>query len=183
MCGIVGCVGHEGAVDFAIKGLGDLEYRGYDSMGIAFPTPELPRRLEVYKSLGGVSGLNAELQPSDHSASTAIGHTRWATHGGVTIPNTHPHLNETATIGVVHNGVIENHGELRKDLRYNGYKFVSQTDTEVVPHLIDYYLKEGQEPDEAFRSAISRLRGAYAILACLAQEPNAVYAAKLGSPL
>jgi glucosamine--fructose-6-phosphate aminotransferase (isomerizing) len=190
MCGIVGCVGHENAVDFATKGLGFLEYRGYDSMGIAFPDPGTPQQtelwtpqLKVVKSLGGVSGINEHLAPIDRLATTAIGHTRWATHGEPSIPNTHPHTNEDGTIAVVHNGVIENHAELREDLEANGYNFSSQTDTEVIPHLFDYYLADGQEPEEAFRSTIKRLIGAYAVVACRAEQPNTVYAAKLGSPL
>jgi glucosamine--fructose-6-phosphate aminotransferase (isomerizing) len=184
MCGIVGCVGHHEAPEFTLSGLGALEYRGYDSMGIAFPDPETDgKTLRVLKTLAGVSGIRVELNPLDAQATTAIGHTRWATHGQPSIPNTHPHLNEAGSIAVVHNGVIENHDKLRKELLDNGYSFVSQTDTEVVPHLIDYYIREGLEPEEAFRSAIGRLSGAYAILATMLDEPNTIYAAKLGSPL
>lgn len=185
MCGVVGCVGHENAVNFAIQGLSELEYRGYDSMGIAFPSTDLsqPRKLEVYKSLSGVAGLDSELKSDDHQATTAIGHTRWATHGQPSIPNAHPQTNKLRTVALVHNGVIENHDVLRKELEYNGYTFSSDTDTEVIPHLIDLYLEEGQEPDEAFTTTVGRLSGAYAVLACIAREPNTIYAAKLGSPL
>jgi glucosamine--fructose-6-phosphate aminotransferase (isomerizing) len=191
MCGIVGCVGHENAVGFALDGLEALENRGYDSMGIAFPdlldSEQDPSiwipRLRVVKSLAGISGIKEALNPADDIATSAIGHTRWATHGKPTKDNAHPHTNEDGTIGVVHNGLIENYMQLRHELQANGYKFTSQTDTEVVPHLIDYYLRCGQEPEEAFRSAIKRLSGAYAILACQAAEPNTVYAARLGSPL
>jgi len=192
MCGIVGCVGHENAVDFAINGLEALEYRGYDSMGIAFPGPQSGHEpgvqvaeLRVYKTLSGVAGLKAELKSDDHLATTAIGHTRWATHGGPSVTNAHPHTNEDGTIAVVHNGIIENHKDLQKTLESEGYEFASQTDTEVIPHLIDYYLRQGQEPDEAFRSAVGQLSeyGAYAILAYLSQQPDTVYAVKLGSPL
>lgn len=185
MCGIVGCVGHKDAVDFAVNGLGELEYRGYDSMGIAFPTAinQSKKSLTVNKTMGGVAGLKGKLVPTDHKATTAIGHTRWATHGKPATVNAHPHTNSDGTIAVVHNGVIENHDELRQELKAKGYKFVSQTDTEVIPHLFDYYLGQGLVPDQAFTKTIGRLDGAYAILACRAQEPNTVYAAKLGSPL
>lgn len=184
MCGIVACVGHENAVNFAVNGLGELEYRGYDSMGIAFPTVNKSRKsLTVNKTMGGVNGLKDKLKPTDHNATTAIGHTRWATHGKPATVNAHPHTNADGTIAIVHNGVIENHDELRRELQANGYKFISQTDTEVIPHLFDYYLSQGFEPDQAFTKTIGRLEGAYAVLACRAQEPNTVYAAKLGSPL
>lgn len=182
MCGIVGCVGHHEAVDFATKGLGFLEYRGYDSMGVAFPDPESDK-LKVVKTLGGVKGVESQLESVDYTATTAIGHTRWATHGEPSYANTHPHVNQDVTIAVVHNGVIENHSELRDELKSEGYVFSSETDTEVIPHLFDYYLRGGQEPDEAFRNTINRLVGAYAVVACRAEEPNKIYAAKLGSPL
>ena len=121
MCGIAGCVGHENAVEFTINGLEALEYRGYDSMGIAFPRPQSElvsdaptSKLQVYKTLSGVAGLRAELIPDDHLATMAIGHTRWATHGGPSVTNAHPHTNEDGTVAVVHNGIIENHKELKK---------------------------------------------------------------------
>jgi glucosamine--fructose-6-phosphate aminotransferase (isomerizing) len=191
MCGIVGCVGHENAVGFALDGLGELENRGYDSMGIAFPTSLMPEqgsdvwtpKLKVIKSLAGVSGIEEVLTTADNTATTAIGHTRWATHGKPSKINAHPHTNQDSTIAVAHNGVIENYMDLRRDLEANGYTFSSETDTEVIPHLIDYYLENGQEPEEAFRSAIKRLTGAYAILTCQSVQPNTVYTAKLGSPL
>lgn len=182
MCGIVGCVGHENAVNFAVSGLESIDYRGYDSAGIAFPDPESPR-LKVYKSLGRVTGLVGDIEPVDHVASTAIGHTRWATHGGVTIPNSHPHTNEDSTIAVVHNGIITNHESLRRELMVNGYSFNSETDTEVIPHLFDKYLKEGLEPEEAFAQTMSDLQGEYAVLAVRAEEPDKILAAKLGGPL
>jgi glucosamine--fructose-6-phosphate aminotransferase (isomerizing) len=191
MCGIVGCVGHENAVKFATEGLGFLEYRGYDSMGVAFPEPldpeyetdNLPPKLKVVKSLSGVSGINKSLIATDHEATTAIGHTRWATHGQPSLHNAHPHTSESGNVAVAHNGVIENHTQLRQELQANGFNFVSQTDTEVIPHLFDYYLKSGQEPEEAFRSTVKRLVGAYAVVACISHNPDTLYTAKLGSPL
>jgi glucosamine--fructose-6-phosphate aminotransferase (isomerizing) len=191
MCGIVGCVGHENAIGFTLDGLVTLENRGYDSMGIAFPEPLEPEqppgiwtpRLKVIKSLAGVSGIEQALLPQDHTTTTAVGHTRWATHGTVSKDNAHPHTNTDRTTAVVHNGLIENYAELKRELEDDGYVFSSQTDTEVIPHLIDYYTRDGQEPEEAFRSAVRRLTGAYAILACQAQHPDTLYAARLGSPL
>jgi glutamine---fructose-6-phosphate transaminase (isomerizing) len=182
MCGIAGCVGHENAVGFVAEGLTALEYRGYDSAGIAFPESNSPG-LGVIKELGSVSRLVAQIPPEASAATTAIGHTRWATHGKPTVENAHPHINNDGTIAVVHNGTIENHEPLRQELRSLGYTFKSETDTEVIPHLFDHYLKEGQEPDEAFTNAVRRLVGAYAILAHFSEDPHTIYAARRGSPL
>lgn len=182
MCGIVGCVGHENAVNFVVDGLEALEYRGYDSMGVAIVGEETPD-LKIYKSLGGVTALGAHIELSDHAAKTAIGHTRWATHGKPSVANAHPHINGDGTIAVVHNGVIENHAWLRSELQDNGYVFRSETDSEVIPHLLDMYLREGKEPEDAFETTMSRLTGAYAVLAVLGIQPDTMYAAKLGSPL
>ncbi len=182
MCGIVGCVGHEHAPKFVASGLEALEYRGYDSMGIAVVNADT-QELDVFKSLGGVSALNAGLESIDYPVTTAIGHTRWATHGKPSTANAHPHINGDGTIAIVHNGVIENHAWLRRELEDNGYEFRSQTDTEVIPHLLDMYVREGKEPEEAFALTIGRLTGAYAVLAVLKDQPDTLYAAKLGSPL
>ncbi len=181
MCGIVGCVGHEKAVSYVTSGLEALEYRGYDSAGLAYPAIDLSR-LEVIKTLGGVSDL-LRLTPVDVEATTAIGHTRWATHGAVTLPNAHPQVNADGNIAVVHNGTIENHDLLKQELKSLGYNFVSETDTEVIPHLLDHYLREDQEPDEAFTTTIKRLIGAYAVLAHFSDYPDTLYAARLSSPL
>ena len=182
MCGIAGCVGHHDAVGFVTGGLEALEYRGYDSVGLAYFAIDSPR-LEVVKSLGGVSALVASLTPEAAKATTALGHTRWATHGAVTIANAHPQVNTDETIAVVHNGTIENHDLLRRELKSLGYDFLSETDTEVIPHLLDHYLRGGQEPDEAFTNTIKRLEGAYAILGHFAVQPDTIYAARLSSPL
>lgn len=179
MCGIAGCVGHHNAVGFVAEGLTTLEYRGYDSAGVAYPALEAPK-LEIVKAAGSVSKLIAQIPPEAEAATTAIGHTRWATHGEPTIENAHP---QGRKIAVVHNGTIENHSDLKKELRSLGYAFDSETDTEVIPHLFDYYLREGQEPDKAFTNTIRRLVGAYAILALRDEEPDTIYAARKGSPL
>ena len=180
MCGIVGCVGHNNAVGFVADGLETLEYRGYDSCGLAYPGED---NLEVKRALGVVDNLRSRIPDDASRAQTAIGHTRWATHGGVAIDNTHPHTDAEKQIAIVHNGVIENHGILRQELIDGGYNFRSKTDTEVIPHLLDYYLKEKGSPELAFKSALGRLVGAYAVLACFEEEPDSIYAARVGSPL
>jgi glucosamine--fructose-6-phosphate aminotransferase (isomerizing) len=163
-----------------------LEYRGYDSAGVAFEPLQGDNsgRIEVVKTLGGVAALQQRLDTLvDTEATTAIGHNRWATHGVPSEVNAHPHTNSDNTIAVVHNGVIENHGYLREELEDNGYTFRSQTDTEVIPHLIDLCLRDGLDPDEAFQTAVGRLQGAYAILAVMGQQPGVMYAARKASPL
>lgn len=180
MCGIAGCVGHENAINFVAGGLGLMEERGYDSAGLAYPSPENPR-LTIVRELGAVANLVAALPPEAESATAAIGHTRWATHGEVSVRNAHPQSNSERTIAVVHNGVIENHGELQKELESLGYIFESETDTEVIPHLLERYRHEGSEPDEAFNKTIRRLEGAFAILGYFGEEPDTIYAARKGS--
>ncbi len=182
MCGIAGCVGHEQAPEFVVGALEALEYRGYDSAGIAFETE---CGIDIVRAIGRPENVRRQLAEVPHqgSSDTAIGHTRWATHGKVTLQNTHPHTNTAGTIASVCNGNIENYAALKSELIDNGYEFSSQTDTEVVPHLFDYYLREGAEPDEAFINTMRRLAGAYAIVALCAELPGTVYAAKVGSPL
>lgn len=180
MCGIAGCVGHERAVDFVTGGLNLMEERGYDSAGLAYAGVETPR-LEVIREVGAVANLLAKIPQEAYSATTAIGHTRWATHGQVSTRNAHPQSNADGTIAVVHNGVIENHRDLRGELEALGYVFKSETDTEVVPHLLDHYLKKDVEPDEAFNRTIRRLEGAFAILGYFGIEPDTIYAARRGA--
>jgi glucosamine--fructose-6-phosphate aminotransferase (isomerizing) len=149
MCGIVGYIGQKSSVDVVLAGLQALEYRGYDSAGIALINgkDEL-----LIKQVGRVEGLRKAIEESEAtSAPLAIGHTRWATHGSPTLQNAHPHTNTDKTIFVVHNGIIENYAELRQELQKQGYEFVSETDTEVIPHLIDYYYKKSQDFDLAFK--------------------------------
>ncbi|MFA5004408.1 MAG: glutamine--fructose-6-phosphate transaminase (isomerizing) [Candidatus Saccharimonadales bacterium] len=180
MCGIVGYIGKEQkAVSAVLDGLTSLEYRGYDSAGIAYMDQG---KIVVDKQVGRVQALRGSLGSGKKSAS-AIGHTRWATHGMPTITNAHPHFNTDRTIMVAHNGIIENYADLREHLEGLGYKFVSQTDTEVIPHLIDFYLRSEKSFQKAFEQALHQLRGAYAILVMTAREPDALYAARLSSPL
>ncbi|HZL08125.1 MAG TPA: glutamine--fructose-6-phosphate transaminase (isomerizing) [Candidatus Dormibacteraeota bacterium] len=180
MCGIVGYIGKKSGVDVVLTGLEALEYRGYDSAGIAIVDDG---RTEVVKQVGRVSGLIDAVKGQHLNAKLVIGHTRWATHGAPTIINAHPQVNNAGTISVVHNGIIENFAELRDRLAAEGYSFSSQTDTEVVPNLIDYYAKQLPSFEAAFEAALNDVRGAYAIAAVTTDEPNTLYAARLSSPL
>jgi len=181
MCGIVGYIGSKPkATNVVLDGLSALEYRGYDSAGIAYVTKD--NALAVDKQVGRVQALRDSLGDSKKSLA-AIGHTRWATHGGVTTANAHPHTNASKTIAVVHNGIIENYAELKAHLQKQGYKFSSQTDTEVIPQLIDFYRRTSKNFEEAFEQALNQLRGAYALAVMTSEEPGVLYAARLSSPL
>lgn len=180
MCGIVGYIGDKPGKDVVLKGLEALEYRGYDSAGIALIDDG---RAQVFKEVGRVSGLIKDMEGKDSRARLAMGHTRWATHGGVTEQNAHPQANNGGDILVVHNGIIENFAEIREKLKDEGYRFDSQTDTEVIPNLIDYYSKQLPSFEEAFKTALGDVRGAYSIVAITTREPDTLYAARLSSPL
>lgn len=182
MCGIVGYVGDkQNGIDVVLDGLETLEYRGYDSAGIAFL--DTKGKPQVIKKVGPVKNLRKKELP-EANINLAIGHTRWATHGLPNTKNAHPHFNTDKTIFVVHNGIIENATELRAMLTSNGYSFVSQTDTEVVPHLIDFYIKEKHHTfAKAFELALRDLRGAFAIAAITTHEPHTLFAARVSSPL
>lgn len=181
MCGIVGYVGKSKAVDFVVGGLEALEYRGYDSAGVS---TIIDRQAVVTKQVGRVEALKSELESlSVDNTHIAIGHTRWATHGIPSLTNAHPHFNSTKTIFAVHNGIIENYQELREELKKEGYEFVSETDTEVIPHLIDFHLRSEKSFQKAFEKTIEELDGAYAIAVLYAEEPECLYVARLSSPL
>jgi glutamine---fructose-6-phosphate transaminase (isomerizing) len=184
MCGIVGYIGtSKNGTDVVLDGLAALEYRGYDSAGVAFF--EKDKSIFVDKKVGRVQILRDSLEQANKTekSNAAIGQTRWATHGSPSQINAHPHYNTDKTIAVVHNGIIENHQELREHLKNQGYVFLSETDTEVIPHLIDYYTRESKTFQQAIEKALSKLRGAYAILVMAAKEPDTLYAARLSSPL
>ncbi|RZH67031.1 glutamine--fructose-6-phosphate transaminase (isomerizing) [Natrinema altunense] len=182
MCGIVGYVGATGgndAIDVVLDGLSALEYRGYDSAGVAIPTPEMT----VSKAAGELSALEETVSRDELAGeSVGIGHTRWSTHGAPSDDNAHPHCDEAGRVAVVHNGIIENYQRLRDDLVEAGVAFRSETDTEVVPHLIGHYLDRGADPEEAFRLAVDHLEGSYAI-AAVVEGSETVYAARQDSPL
>ena len=181
MCGIVGYVGKRDSVPLLIDGLKRLEYRGYDSAGIAVMDHG---RMQIQKSVGRLSALETRLVTSPVSGQPGIGHTRWATHGEPSEVNAHPHTDSTGRIAVVHNGIIENYQELRTQLETKGHVFKSQTDTEVIPHLIEAELKahKGSTAD-AIRGALKKARGAYALGIVSLDEPDTVFAARHGSPL
>jgi glucosamine--fructose-6-phosphate aminotransferase (isomerizing) len=182
MCGIVGYIGKRQANEIVLDGLKALEYRGYDSAGVALLDKN--KHGQVIKQVGRVEGLEKALHEAGAPAGTiAIGHTRWATHGAPSILNAHPHSNQDGTIFVVHNGIIENYVELREGLQKQGYEFVSETDTEVIPHLIDFYFRELEDFEKAFEKALGDLRGAYAIVALTTYEPEKLFVARLSSPL
>jgi glucosamine--fructose-6-phosphate aminotransferase (isomerizing) len=181
MCGIVGYVGKLDAVPLLIDGLKRLEYRGYDSAGIAVHTPG---RLVIRKSVGRLSALEQRLAEQPVQGHPGIGHTRWATHGAPTEINAHPHTDDSGRIAVVHNGIIENYQELRTALEAKGHHFKSQTDTEVIPHLIAQEVKDGAPSlEEALRRALRKARGAYALGILSLDHPDTVFAARQGSPL
>lgn len=181
MCGIVGCISSKPSANIVLAGLQALEYRGYDSAGIALIDKDKGTLLKQVGRVEGLQNLVADSAAAD--ATLAIGHTRWATHGSPTLLNAHPHTNSDETIYVVHNGIIENHAELRTELQKQGYTFTSETDTEVIPHLIDYYYKKSSSFELAFKEALGDLQGAYAIAAITTHAPGTLFAARLSSPL
>lgn len=180
MCGIVAYIGKRQAHDVIIKGLKRLEYRGYDSAGIAL----LNGGLNVYKKKGKVSELEQYLNGKNLNSHIGIGHTRWATHGEPNDVNAHPHYSSTGKLAIIHNGIIENYNSLKKELLSKGHKFLSETDTEVFIHFIeDIKENENCSLDEAVRLALTKVVGAYAIVIMSLEEPNLLVAARKGSPL
>ena len=181
MCGIVGYVGDRSAQDVVIDGLRRLEYRGYDSAGIALIADG---KLAVDKRAGKLANLEKAIAGTPLPASTTgIGHTRWATHGGPTDGNAHPHVGRTGRVAVVHNGIIENFAELRASLETDGHEFTSQTDTEVAAHLLEREVVGGADLTIAMQKVCSILEGAFTFVAIDAQDPSRVVAARRNSPL
>lgn len=178
MCGIIGVIGNQLAAPLVLDALRRLEYRGYDSAGIA---TLVDGRIERRRAQGKLAALAELLQTTPITGQIGIGHTRWATHGLPTEANAHPHA--TDKVAVVHNGIIENFQTLRAELEAAGHVFTSQTDTEVVPQLITFYLNQGKTPREALSACLKRLEGAFALGVIFADSPDAMYAARLGSPL
>ncbi len=180
MCGIVGAIAERNVVPILMEGLRRLEYRGYDSAGIAVRNHEA--RLQRIRSVGKVAGLQHLLDQGTVEGPLGIAHTRWATHGMPAERNAHPHMSGEQ-VAIVHNGIIENHAELRTDLQAQGFEFSSDTDTEVIAHLLAGLLNQGQDICEATRSAISRLVGAYALAVLDPTDPERIVVARAGSPL
>lgn len=191
MCGITGYIGGRPAVSTALANLKRLEYRGYDSAGIAFPNCT---KMQIVRATGKIANLERALAGRDVSAQAAIAHTRWATHGRPSEANAHPHCDCSGRIAVVHNGIIENYAELRRELIAEGHTFLSETDTEVVAHLIEREMAALESETgmdtlspaqfaQAARAAVRRLRGAYAIAVLAQQTPDFVFVARKDSPL
>jgi glucosamine--fructose-6-phosphate aminotransferase (isomerizing) len=182
MCGIVAYVGDQQAAPILIKGLKRLEYRGYDSAGIALLDSKM--NIKAYKKAGKVAELEQLLKDSDITGNIGIGHTRWATHGEPNDINAHPHFGHNRTLALVHNGIIENYSALKVQLTAQGHVFSSETDTEVLTHLIEsIYETEDVNFEEAVRLALNQVVGAYAIVVISKEDPETIVAARKGSPL
>ena len=180
MCGIVGAIASRDITSILIEGLHRLEYRGYDSTGVA--VVDASGAVQLRRAVGKVTRLEERLAAAPVAGAIGIAHSRWATHGGVTEANAHPHLSG-GRIAVIHNGIIENHAELRAELQAKGYVFTSETDTEVIAHLIHDFVAHGLDLTAAVRAAVQRLRGAYAILVFDGEKPDRILVARIASPL
>lgn len=179
MCGIIGRAGDGDALASLLTGLKNLEYRGYDSAGVAVRNRD---GIDVCKREGETDVLDAAVAERNLTGDSGIGHTRWSTHGAPSDANAHPHTDEDGRVAVVHNGIIRNYESLRRELREDGHRFTSETDSEVVPHLVARELDAGATPEAAFRTAVDRLEGSYA-LAMVVEDDDAIYATRHGSPL
>ena len=178
MCGIVGYIGDKSAIDIVLEGLKRLEYRGYDSAGAAVIGPE---GLQIRRAAGRIKVLEGILRERPIDGRIGLGHTRWATHGRPTDENAHPHTDGSGDLVVVHNGIIENYLPIKERLQAEGHVFKSETDTEVIAHLIERHLKDTPRLDEAIRRALRELRGSYAIVVLHRRMPDRLVAAKLGA--
>jgi len=180
MCGIIGYVGDKQAAPIILSGLTRLEYRGYDSAGVAIVDNE--KKTDVRKDIGRVEALNKNHNILQMTGNVGFGHTRWATHGGVTQTNAHPHLSNNKKITVIHNGIVENYQELKRMLENEGFTFCSETDTETIPNLIEFEMRSGKSFEQATMDTIKQLEGYYAILAMFDGEDKIV-ASRNGSPM
>ena len=180
MCGIVGAVSKRQVAPILLEGLKRLEYRGYDSAGIS--TVEEDSSLTQVREVGKVGVLEGLVLQTNLNGKLGIAHTRWATHGQPSISNAHPHAS-AKELSVVHNGIIENYQEIKSFLINEGYEFVSETDSEVIPHLIHFYFDQTENFIDAVRQSLKRLRGAYAVAVVHNRFPDRLIAARSGSPL
>ena len=182
MCGIVGYNGSKKAVDILLEGLSRLEYRGYDSAGVAIRNKD--EKIEIFKAKGKLTNLKETLQEKKLKGTCGIGHTRWATHGEPSEANAHPHISNDGNVTLVHNGIIENYQELIQKLERHDYKFYSETDTEVLTNLIDYYYKKYKMgPIDAINRTMVRVRGSYAIAVMFEEYPDEIWVARKDSPM
>lgn len=179
MCGIVGYIGYDNAKELLLKGLEKLEYRGYDSAGVAVVNDQ---GTKVFKEKGRIAELRKVADNSDQDGTVGIGHTRWATHGVPNYENSHPHQSATGRFTLVHNGVIENYEELKAEY-LSDIKFLSETDTEVIVQLIEHFSNEGLSTEEAFTKVVTLLHGSYALGLLDEQDKDTIYVAKNKSPL
>ncbi|MDO7742702.1 MAG: glutamine--fructose-6-phosphate aminotransferase, partial [Pedobacter sp.] len=181
MCGIVGYIGHREAWPIVLKGLKRLEYRGYDSAGIALINEG---DMNIYKKAGKVQELENFGEDKNLSGTIGMGHTRWATHGEPSDRNSHPHTSNDGKLSIIHNGIIENYATLKEELLSRGHLFNSDTDTEVLIHLVEeIYRKENVDLFEAVRLALQQVSGAYAIVIMDEDQPDQLIAARKGSPM
>ncbi len=178
MCGIVGYIGNQNATPIVLNGLKKLEYRGYDSAGIAVITNG---HIEVRRDAGKLSNLEQLVQNLPIVGKIGIGHTRWATHGEPTARNAHPHLSTSGEVVVVHNGIVENFIELKEELIQKGVSFQSETDTETIVQLIDLYMREGKDLESSVRTTLARLKGAHAVVVLSTKEKDKIIAARIGN--
>jgi glutamine---fructose-6-phosphate transaminase (isomerizing) len=183
MCGIIGVTGADGALDVIFEGLHRLEYRGYDSAGVAMVDGAALWRRRAADGTHSVDDLVGMATDAPQGARTGIGHTRWATHGSPTPENAHPHVDCTGQLALVHNGIIENHAELRGPLEARGHVFTSQTDTEVLVHLVEEELRSGAGLAEGLRRALAAVRGAFSVVVVLAGQPDVIAAGRRSAPL
>ena len=182
MCGIVGYIGPQDPVKVLVEGLRRLEYRGYDSAGLAVLNGN--GEMAIRRAKGKLRDLESVIAREPLTGTYGVGHTRWATHGRPTEENAHPHRDCTGRIVVIHNGIIENYVQLKRDLAASGHRFVTETDTEVVAHLIEEEMKtNGGDLATSFRKVLPRLQGIYAIVAICSDSPETLVAARLGPPL
>ena len=181
MCGIVGYVGNKQVVPLIIDGLRKLEYRGYDSAGIAVVDEN--HELKIQRAEGKLRNLEDVLRQKPLDGTYGVGHTRWATHGRPTEENAHPHRDCTSRVVVVHNGIIENYLDLKADLKQKDHQFVTETDTEIVAHLVEERLKQGDSFEVAVRNTVQQLRGIFALSIIYADEPDTIISARLGPPV
>src|SRR5450755_3802683 len=179
MCGIVGYIGNRKAVPIILDGLRRLEYRGYDSAGIAVLNGDA--QLAIRRASGKLRNLEDAIRLNPLDGPYGIGHTRWATHGRPTEENAHPHRDCSGDIVVVHNGIVENYLALKKQLKLEGHKFVTETDTEIIAHLVEKHYEGNLE--DAVRGAVAELNGVFALVVIASSDPNKIVAARLGPPV
>lgn len=179
MCGIIGYIGFRSTQDVLLESLKRLEYRGYDSSGICI----IDDSMQLVKSVGDIQVLQEKIQGQRFKGSIGIGHNRWATHGAVNETNAHPHMSCDKTVAIVHNGIIENHAELREDLKKTGHQFVSETDSEIFAHLIEEAYRKSPCFKDAVRYALEKVKGSYALVAIHKENPDTLIAARKENPL